>query len=84
MKCLNSRGAEWPQQVRGPDTEDFQEFRAGTGTLQNQTPIVYQTNRLGFTALVQPAAPDGEATISVDKVEGIMFVQVFKGKEILH
>lgn len=63
MKGLSSKGAEWPQQMGGPDTEDFQEFRAGTGTLQNQTSVVYQTNRLGFTALVQPASPDGEATL---------------------
>lgn len=83
MKGLNSKDAEWPQQMRGPDTEDFQEFRAGTGTLQTQTPIVYQTNRLGFTALAQTASLDGKATLSAGKVEGIMFVQVLKGKEIL-
>lgn len=83
MKGLNSKGAEWPQQMRGPDTEDFQEFRGGTGTLQNQTPIVCQTSCLGFTALVQSASPDGEAALQVGKVEGIMFVQVLKGKEIL-
>lgn len=83
MNGLNSKGAEWPQQMREPDTEDLQEFRAGTGTLQNQTQIVYQTNCLGFTALVQTASPDGDATLQVDKAEGIMFVQVLKGKAIL-
>lgn len=61
-KGLNSKGAEWPQ-VRGPDTEDFQEFRAGTDTLQNQTPAVYQTNHLGFNSLAKSAAPDGEVTL---------------------
>lgn len=62
-KGLNSKGAEWPQQVRGPDTKDFEEFRAGTGTLQNQTPTVYQTNHLGFDSLVKSAAPNREVTL---------------------
>lgn len=53
------------------------------GTLQNQTPIVYHTNRLDFNALAQSASPDGEATLQAEEVEGIMFVQVLKGKEIV-
>lgn len=63
MRGSNTKGAEWPQQLREPDSEDFQEFRAGTGTLQNQTPVVYQTKPLGFTALAQSASPDREATL---------------------
>lgn len=63
MRGSNAQGAEWPQQLRGPDSEDFQEFGAGTSTLQNQTPVVYQTKPSGFTALAQSAPPDREATL---------------------
>lgn len=58
---MNSKGAEWAQQMKGWGSKDFQEFEAGTGHCAESDPNCLP-NSLGFTALLQSVFPDGEAT----------------------
>jgi len=48
---LNPKGAAWPQQTRGPDTDDFREFRAGTWHSAESAPDCLPNKLLGLRCL---------------------------------